>query len=81
MEKNNKDKAFYSIKNLKKGMSVYEVNQITGDISLAIHEDNKENGSKGDVIMKADCFYVPALNVRNVLRKLGSPLPPKKVKY
>lgn len=63
----------------KKGHTLFEVNTITGEIKKAKYEktdidfEKAKEGiivKKRKVIIKPNCIYVSALNIKNVIKKL-----------
>jgi hypothetical protein len=62
------------------GHTMFEINKVTGDVCVAEFENkalsfdkalnNDVSGSK-KIIMKPDCIYVSALNIKNALKKMG----------
>lgn len=65
----------------KKGHTLFEINKITGQVVKAELVELKEVPfekakrlqpiATHKVIMKENCFYVSALNIKNLFRKLG----------
>lgn len=68
-----------SIRNMPKSHTLFEFNKQTLEITKAVFESqsvNFEDVKSGKVInrkklvVKEDCIYIPALNVKNVIKKL-----------
>lgn len=64
----------------KRGHRVYEVNISTFEINEATYEeetdfvlgnDKMKNSKRKKLVMNKDCIYIPALNVKNVIKKLN----------
>jgi hypothetical protein len=62
----------------KSGQSIFEINTITGEIHQAQFINTTVDYAKAvkgdfsglnEVLIKADCIYIPALNEANALRK------------
>lgn len=68
-------------KMINKNHKIFEVNMVTGEVRIAETEampisfaDKKNNRfapNKRKLVVNKDCRYVPALNVKNAMRKLG----------
>jgi hypothetical protein len=59
----------------QKGQKVFEVNEKTGDVTEAEYRQNTTTFIVGQklepprLIMKPNCVYIPAMNVKNAVKK------------
>lgn len=75
-DKEKKSKYLFSMKVIHRGHSIFEYNEVSGEIKKVDVEFNKVIGVNGEVSsrvrleIKKDCKYFQALNEKNVVKKL-----------
>lgn len=64
----------WTIENMHRGHTLWEINNETGDISPAKFDDGTDisyatMATKKKVRQQKDCVYIPALNIKNAVKK------------
>ncbi len=54
---------------LRRGQRLFEVNKITLEVREARYEKSTDGKSPSRLIVNPDCWYCPAINQKNAIRK------------